>query len=184
MRLQILFLVIAAALIGQSSSLGTAPWVSGEIAYRVTVVPQGSVAARIGLRTGDVLAEPGPLPARLREAPAGGVEIPLFRLNDGKYQRTKIKVTFTAGEEKRLGTTGDLGFLVTAVEPGSLGARSELLPGDFIPQINDTFVHSVDDLKLVNEAYDEGTQVLIHVTRWLPEKNSFQNFISRRKFRK
>jgi S1-C subfamily serine protease len=167
-----------------AQSPSTRQWVSGEIGYRVTIVPDGSPGARNGLRIGDVLAEPGPLPARLREAPAEGVEIPLFRLEDGKYVRTKIRVTFAAGEEKRLGTTGDFGFLVTAVEPGSLGARAELLPGDFIPKINDTFVHSVEDLKLVNRAYDEGTQVFIHFTRWVPGTNSFQNAVSRRKFQK
>jgi S1-C subfamily serine protease len=183
-RSQILLLALAAALLGQSGSLSQAQWVSGEIGYRVTVIPDGSAAARTGLRIGDILAEPGLLPARLREAPADGVDIPLFRLENGKYQRTKMRVGFTAGEEKRLGTIGDFGFLVAAVEPGSLGERAELQPGDFIPKINDTFVHSVDDLKLVNKAYDDGTQVFIHFTRWVPEKNSFVNAISRRTFRK
>jgi S1-C subfamily serine protease len=169
-------------LLGQS--LSTDQWVSGEIGYRVTVIPEGSAAARVGLRVGDILAEPGPLPARLREAPAEGVEIPLYRLEDGKYVRTKIKVAFAAGQERRLGTTGDFGFLVTGVEPGSLGARAELVPGDFIPKIDDTFVHSVEDLKLVNRAYDEGAQVLIHFTRWAPEKKAFVDAISRRRFQK
>ncbi len=175
-------MVFAATLAGQS--LSTDQWVSGEIGYRVTVIPDGSAGARIGLRVGDVLAEPGPLPARLRAAPAEGVEIPMYRMEDGKYVRTKIRVTFAAGEEKRLGTTGDFGFLITAVEPGSLGARAELLPGDFIPKIDETFVHSAEDLKLVNRAYDEGSQVLIHFTRWVPEKKSFVNAVSRRRFRK
>ena len=73
---------------------------------------------------------------------------------------------------------------MTAVEPRSLGARAELLPGDFIPKIDDTFVHSVDDLKLVNRAYDQGVQVLIHFTRWVPEKSGFVEAVSRRTFRK
>lgn len=130
------------------------------------------------------MAEPDPLPARLREAPAEGVEIPIFRLEEGRYRRTKIRVNFRAGEEKRLGVTGDLGFLVAAVEPGSLGARAELRPDDFIPKINETFVHSVEDLKLVDQAHADGTEVLIHFTRWLPETNSFQNDVSRHKFQK
>jgi S1-C subfamily serine protease len=174
-----LAVLLATALLGQSPSAGQGHWVTGEIAYRVTVIPDGSAAARIGLRVGDVLAEPAALPSLLRESPLEGVQIPLFRLEDGRYKRTKIRVAFTAGEEKRLGVTGDLGFLVTAVEPGSLGARAELRAGDFIPKINDTFVHSVEDLKLVGQAYAEGAPVTIHYTRWLPEAKSFQDAAAR-----
>ena len=179
MRMLVLTLVLAGALCGQAPT-----WASGEIGYRVTVIPDGSAAGRIGLRVGDILAEPGALPARLRDAPADGAEIPLFRLVDDKYQRTKIRATFAAGEEKRLGTTGDFGFLVASIAPGSLGARAELRPGDFIPKIDDTFVHRVEDLKLVDQAYDQGTQVLIHFIRWLPETKTFQTAISRRSFQK
>jgi S1-C subfamily serine protease len=170
--------------VGQSPSASQGHWVIGEIAYRVTVIPDGSAAARIGLRVGDVLAEPTAVPARLRESSAEGVQIPLFRLQDDRYRRTKIRVTFTAGEEKRLGVTGDLGFLVTAVGPGSLGARTELRSGDFIPKINETFVHSLEDLKLVDQAYAKGAPVSIHYTRWRPETNSFQDAIARPRFQK
>jgi hypothetical protein len=175
-------LVVAAGLFGQSSSSSQEPWVSGEIVYRVTVVPAGSVGARIALRVGDILAEPGPLPARLREAQAEGVEIPLFRLEESRYRRKTIRVAFKPGEEKRLGITGDLGFLVEAVEPGSLAARAELRTGDFIPKINDAFVHSLEDLKLVDQAYVKRTQVFIHVTRWLTETKAFQDSESRLDF--
>ena len=96
----------------------------------------------------------------------------------------KIRVAFMPGEEKRLGITGDLGFLVAAIEPGLLGARAELHPDDFIPKINETFVHGMEDLKLIDQAYADGTQVLIQFTRWSPEKNSFQTAVSRRKFQK
>jgi hypothetical protein len=158
--------------------------VSGEIVYRVTVVPDGSAGARIGLRIGDVLAEPGLLPPRLRQAPTEGVEIPLFRLEEGHYRRGKIRATFTAGEEKRLGVTGDLGFFVTSVEPGSLAARAELRRDDFIPKVDDTFVHSVDDLKLVDQAYAEGKTVAIYITRWSAETKSYENAESRPNFAK
>jgi S1-C subfamily serine protease len=150
----------------------------------VTVVPDGSAGGRLGLRIGDVLAEPGSLPARMRQAPAEGVEIPLFRLEQGRYRRQKIRVTFTAGEEKRLGVTGDLGFLVTGVEPESLAPRAGLRPGDFIPKINDTFVHSVDDLKLVDQAHAEGKPVVIYITRWSAETKSYENAVSRPNFAK
>jgi membrane-associated protease RseP (regulator of RpoE activity) len=175
---------LAAALLGQSPSANQANWVTGEIAYRVTVIPDGSAGERIGLRIGDVLAEPGLLPARLRQAPAEGVDIPLFRLEEGGYHREKIRATFTAGEEKRLGVTGDFGFLVAAVEPGLLASRAGLRPGDFIPKINDTFVHSLDDLKLVDQARDEGKPVVIYITRWSAETKSYENAISRPKFEK
>jgi S1-C subfamily serine protease len=158
--------------------------VTGEIAYRVTVVPDGSAGGRIGLRIGDVLAEPGSLPARLRQAPAEGVEIPLFRLQKGRYRSGKIRVTFTTGEDKRLGVTGDFGFLVTAVEPGSLATRAGLRNGDFILKINDTFVHSVDDLKLVDQAQAEGKPVVIYITRWSAETRSYENAVSRPNFAK
>jgi hypothetical protein len=52
-------------------------------------------------------------------------------------------------------------------------------PGDFIPKINDTFVHSVDSLKLVDQAYAEGKAEVIHVTRWVQEKNTFENLVLR-----
>jgi len=179
-----LAILFATALLGQSASASQGRWVTGEIAYRVTVIPNGSAAARIGLRIGDVLAEPAALPGLLRESSAEGVQIPLFRLEEGRYRRTKLKVTFRPGEEKRLGVTGDLGFLVTAVEPGSLGARAELRSGDFIPKINETFVHSLEDLKLVDQAYAESAPVTIHYTRWLPQANSFQDAVARPRFQK
>jgi S1-C subfamily serine protease len=162
----------------------TKTWVEGEMGYRITAVPEGSAGARHGLRAGDILAEPRPLPERLSASGRGGIDIPLYRLDKSKavYAPTTLKIVFLAGEEKRLGTTGDLGFLVTAVRPGSLGARAELKPGDFIPKINDTFVHADTDLKLVDDAYEKGEQVLIRFTRWYPESGDFKDAISRRRF--
>ena len=40
--------------------------------------------------------------------------------------------------------------------------------GDFIPKINDTFVHSVAELKLVDAAYAKNEPVPISFVRWLP----------------
>jgi len=158
-------------------------WVDGEMGYRISIAPPASPAARHGLKIGDILAEPAPLPDRLADAGPSGVEIPLYRLDaTGSYQPATLRIVFREGEEHRLGTTGDLGFLVTAVKPGSLGARAELQAGDFIPKIDDTFVHSVADLKLVDEAYAKGAPVLIHFTRWMPASQTFQNAISRRTF--
>jgi S1-C subfamily serine protease len=183
-------MILRASLLAVLLSVPAAPavvstsWVDGEMGYRVTVVPDGSVAARHGLRLGDILAEPEPLPARLRESRASGVEIPIYRLNTPKaaYEPATLTITFLEGEEHRLGTTGDLGFLVTDVRPGSLAARAELKAGDFIPKINETFVHAVADLKLVDAAYEKGEQVLIHFTRWYPESASFKDAVSRRRF--
>ncbi|MBI4908544.1 MAG: hypothetical protein HY820_33300 [Acidobacteria bacterium] len=176
MRLRVLLLCASTLAMGQS-------WVEGEIGYRVTVIPEGSVASRIGLRVGDVLAEPGVLPRRLREAAAEGAEIPLFRFDGaGAYKREALRVAFATGEERRLGTTGDLGFLITGVKAGSLAARAELKTWDFLPKIDETFVHSVEDLKLVDAAYEKGAQVHIHFTRWFGEHGGFKNAVSRRRF--
>ena len=175
-----------ALLIGMlvSSSVAAQTWIDGEMGYRITVVPEASPGARHGLRPGDILAEPQPLPRRLVESGPEGVEILLYRLDKAKpsYDKGRIRITFLAGEEKRLGLTGDLGFLVTAVRPGSLGARAELKPGDFIPKINETFVHGADDLKLVEDAYEKGEQVLISFIRWSVEADDFKNGVSRRRF--
>jgi hypothetical protein len=156
-------------------------WVDGEMGYRVTIAPKGSAAARHGLALGDILAEPQPLPARLRESGPGGVEIPIYRLNRSTavYEPATLKITFLPGEEHRLGTTGDLGFLVTAVRPGTLGARAELKAGDFIPKIDETFVHDAADLKLVDAAHEKGAPVVIHFTRWYPASASFRDADSR-----
>ena len=171
------FLLIAAP-------AGAQTWILGEMGYRVSVVPEGSPAARAGLHVGDVLAEPGPLVGRLREAPTEGVDIPVFRFDksNASYAKTTQRVTFTATEEKRLGTTGDLGFIVTGATPGSLGARAELKTGDFITQIDDTFVHDVKDLSLVDIAYEKNQQVLINFVRWIADAGDFKKAVSRRRF--
>ena len=70
--------------------------------------------------------------------------------------------------------TGDLGFLVTDIEPASLAARAKLRVGDFLPQINDTFVHQLKDLAL-----GEGRDAQIHVTRWHAGKRIFEKLIAR-----
>src|SRR5262249_49670472 len=159
-------------------------WIDGEMGYRVSAVPDGSPAARSGIRIGDILAEPAPLPARLRDAAPGGVDIPVYRLDPAtaRYARGTATVVFHGDEEKRLGTTGDLGFLVTGTKPRSLGERAELKAGDFIPKINETFVHGVNDLRLVDETYEKGEQVFIQFIRWFPDSSDFKTLVSRRRF--
>jgi len=163
----------------------TSSWVDGEMGYRISIVPPESAAARHGLKVGDILAEPAPLPDRLADAGPSGVAIPVYRLDDkGRYQRAMLRIVFRGGEEHRLGTTGDLGFLVTAVKPGSLGARAELKAGDFIPKIDDTFVHSVADLKRVDNAAASGDEVVIRFIRWLPASKQFEDRLTTRRFPK
>lgn len=149
-------------------------WVKGEIGFRLTIIPPDSVAARAGLRLSDILSDPPGVRAVLLSSGT----LPVFRF-DGKtatYRKETVQVTFREGEERRLGVTGDLGFLVTAIEPGSLAARFELRAGDFLPQIDDTFVHVVKDLALA-----EGPEAKIHVTRWDGSKRLFEKLIARRK---
>ena len=179
---RVLLLVVATGIL--PPAVHAQSWIDGEIGYRVSVVPDGSPGARSGVRIGDILAEPVPLVTRLREAGPDGIEIPLYRLDKAAatYSKTTIKIAFTSGEEHRLGTTGDLGFIVTGVKSGSLGARAEMRAGDFIPKINDTFVHDVKDLKLVDDAYEKNEQVLIQFIRWFPEYSDFKTAVSRRRF--
>ena len=183
----VMALLFAAPVSGQT-------WIEGEMGYRVSAIPDGSPAARSGLKIGDVLAEPAPLPQRLRDAGPGGVEIPVYRFDvrSARYTKGALKVVFQGDEDKRLGTTGDLGFIVTGTKPRSLGERAELRAGDFITKIGkgegapgvteDTFVHSVDDLKLVDQANEKNEQVLIQFIRWLPESSEFKTLVSRRRF--
>ena len=152
--------------------------------YRISAIPEGSPEARGGLNIGDILAEPAALPQRLLDANAGSVDVPIYRLDTktAAYSRGKLTIVFKNGEERRLGAAGDPGFLVTGTKPRSLGERAELRPGDFIPKINDTIVQSVNDLKLVDEAYDTNEQVFINFVRWFPETAEFKKLVSRRRF--
>ena len=72
----------------------------------------------------------------------------------------------------------------SAAAPSSYSneAAGQLKPGDFIPKINDTFVHSVGDLTLVDAAYEKDEQVFIQFTRWYPDSSEFKTLISRRRF--
>jgi len=182
--MMLLVSTLVAVTTAAATPLTTKTWVEGEMGYRVSLVPPGSPGARHQLRVGDILAEPAVLPDRLRGSGPQGVDIPLYRLNTSTaiYERSTIRIVFNDGEEKRLGLTGDLGFLVTAVQPDSLGARAELKAGDFIPKIDDTFVHADDDLKVVDAAYDKSEPVLINFVRWYPETAEFKNAVSRRRF--
>ena len=176
--------LVVSAFFVLAPSVDAQTWIDGEMGYRVTVVPSASPAARAGLRLGDMLAEPVALVSRLRDAGSDGVAIPLYRLDTttAAYTRTTLKIVFMLGEEKRLGTTGDLGFVVTGVKPGSLGARAELKVGDFIPKIDETFVHDVKDLRRVDDAYEKGEQVMIQFIRWFPDSADFKTLVSRRRF--
>ena len=147
-------------------------WAKGEIGFRLTVIPPDSVAARAGLKLADILADP----PGVRAALLGAGLLPVYRFSEktGTYRKERVQVTFGEGEERRLGVTGDLGFLVTGIEPASLAARAKLRVGDFLPQINDTFVHNLKDLALA-----EGRDAQIHVTRWQADQRLFDKLIAK-----
>jgi hypothetical protein len=63
-------------------------------------------------------------------------------------------------EPKRLGTTGDFGFLIAALTEE--WKREGLRVHDFVPKIGDTFVHDAADMKLISDA----AQKRIEVIRW------------------
>jgi S1-C subfamily serine protease len=163
----ILVLLLAASLQAQS-------WVKGEIGYRLAIIPAGSPAERAGLKLGDIL----PDPPNVRPIILSTGDLPVIRWNQekGAYSREQVKVTFKEGEEKRLGTTGDLGFLVTGTPDQSHAERAGLVVHDFIPKIDDHFVHELKDLTLI-----EGSEVQIHVTRWGAIQQRFENKILRYK---
>lgn len=139
-------------------------WANGEIGFRLSIIPSGSPADRAGLKIGDILANPPGVRAVLQSTG----ELPVYRLN-GTYRKTTVKVSFKDGEERRLGVTGDLGFLITALTsetpPG-------LRAGDFLPKIDDHFVHEIPDLTLPKDR-----DSAIHVTRWDATKRAFEKSI-------
>lgn len=155
-------------------------WVQGQIGFRLTVVPKDCPAERAGLKVGDILADPEGIRAAIQKK----TPFPVFRFDPAKaaYQREDVELKFRAAEERKLGVVGDLGFLVTAVEPKSLAARAKLQVHDFLPQIDGSFVHDVSDLGLVDRAFAEGIDVNIHVTRWVGDK--FEKSIIVQKYKK
>ncbi len=145
-------------------------WVEGEIGFRLTIIPVGSPADRAGLKVGDILADPpGVRPILLSHG-----KLPVFRFDaaKGAYAQVTVPIAFRGNEEKRLGVTGDLGYLVTRLEPGSLADRAKLQLHDFLPQLDDHFVHEPKDLTL-----PEKGEVRLHVTRWNRSTRSFEKLI-------
>ena len=172
----ILLLLLAAPLAAQT-------WVNGEIGFRLNTVPKDSPAERASLKIGDILLDPAAVPAALRRPDA---TIPVYRFDEktAAYQKENLKIAFKSGEERRLQVIGDLGFLVTSVEPKSVAAQAGLRPHDFIPQIDGAFVHEISDLSLVDRAKAQAIAVDIYYTRWSAEKKAFENSIAHPKFTK
>lgn len=165
MRVWTLALLAAASLEAQS-------WVKGEIGFRLTIVPADSPAARAGLKIADILPEPN----NVRPILQSTGDLPVYRFNatTGKYTREQLKITFKDGEEKRLGVTGDLGFLVIGIPYHSIAQWAHLEVFDFLPQIDDRFVHELKDMVLV-----EGTEVRIYITRWSSTRREFGKLIEK-----
>jgi len=155
----LLFLLLACTAQAQT-------WVKGEIGFRLSIIPSGSPADRAGLKIGDILANPPGVRAVLQSTG----ELPVYRLN-GMYRKTTVKISFKDGEERRLGVTGDLGFLITALIPET---PPGLRAGDFLPKIDDRFVHEIPDLTLPKDR-----EAAIHVTRWENEKRVFEQLVVR-----
>ena len=156
MRLWILATLLAASLSAQT-------WAKGEIGFRLTIIPAGCPAERAGLRIGDILAEP----AGVRTVLNGSGILPVYRFDSAKaaYAKQDVRISFEGGEERRLGVTGDLGFLINALSPET---PSGLLIHDFLPKIDDRFVHEIPDLTLPKDR-----AAAIHVTRWDKQKRDF-----------
>lgn len=165
-----------------AGSLHAQSWVKGQIGFRLNTVPKDCPAERAGLKIGDILAEP----EGVRAAIQSKTPLPVFRFDPAKavYVREDITIAFRAAEERKLGISGDLGFLVTGIEPNSLAARAKLRVHDFLPQVDGSSVHDPNDLSLVDRAFAEGTDVNIHVIRWVPEKSAFEKSIIPQTYKK
>ena len=165
-----------------ASSLPAQTWVKGQIGFRLNTVPKDCPAERAGLKIGDILADPEGVRAAIKNK----TPLPVFRFDPAKaaYNREEIALAFRPAEERKLGVIGDLGFLVTSIEPKSLGARAKLRVDDFLPQLDGSFVHDVQDLALVGRAFADGIEVNIHVWRWQPEKGAFVKSIIVQNYKK
>ena len=164
-----------------AGSLHAQSWVKGQIGFRLNTVPKDCPAERAGLKIGDILADS----EGVRAAIQSKTPLPVFRFDPVKavYVREDVTIAFRAAEERKLGVIGDLGFLVTGIEPNSLAARAKLRVHDFLPQVDGSLIHDLKDLSLVDRAFAEGIEVNIHVLRWLPEKNVFERSIISQKYK-
>ncbi|MCX6592117.1 MAG: hypothetical protein NTZ56_11370 [Acidobacteria bacterium] len=141
---------------------------------RINLVAPDSLAAAAGLRVGDILVENDVL-SKIRRAPADGADVKVLRLNEasGQYQPASVRVKPVSGQPVRLGIMYDLGFAVRSVEAGSLAARARIQASDFLPKIDETFVHDVETLDLISSAAANGRDVTVNIIRWLIAEKRF-----------
>lgn len=146
----------------------------GSIGFRLTTIPDGSAAQRAGMKVGDVLVEREAIAGRLKAADESGAKLPVYRydVGSGVYRLETAVVKYAAGEERRLGVRGDLGFLFLSVKGSSNAERAGIRVSDFVEKINDTFVHADADLAGLEKLGSE--ELVIHISRWDKEAGKWR----------
>lgn len=168
MRYLSALLLLSAAPAAFASGTPNGAWVEGEIGIRLNAIPEGSAVHAAGLHIGDIVQ-------------TDQAAVHRFSQHTGSYSRTTVELAMDTAR-RGPGITGETGFLVTNVPPGSLAARAELQPGDFIAKIDEQPVHSIADLARVRRACEARVPVSIYLIRWVPEQRSFMHAVSLRNF--
>lgn len=119
-------------------------------------VADGSVAAKAGLRKGDVISS-------VENAKGGGTNVIVKRNGKGKDQKLNVKSEITDLDSfKRIGVVlCDLKTTVTQVQAGSPAAKAGLLKGDVLVSVDGKKTPTSDDFEQVLSTSEKPVSTLV-----------------------